>query len=296
MAHYRPRWADARLVGHVPGPVGPGTHGGQMFGVVHSWAPEACFDDPETPRGTERSRDTRRSPARTGPSPSASTATARPRPWRHRPQPAGRSGPEGRRRLRRDRRLAPGLRRARRRGAAQRRRDGTAHDPGLDQRLTRHAPNVNRPRCRGVGEAGRVGERRTPSCGRRGPARARSPVRPTCQCGQDRLTAMRNEHPARSRSPIVRAVRDRCVVDVLVHAHPLRRTASPAAATTSVEGPSGTRTRDPVPGVHRYSSQGERGLGCDAGQFLGIADVVEAGDAGVFDTDRHDAVDLAVQA
>jgi hypothetical protein len=47
---------------------------------------------------------------------------------------------------------------------------------------------------------------------------------------------------------------------------------------------------------HRYSPQGERGLGFDAGQLVWVADVVEAGDAGVLDTDRHDAVDLAVQA
>src|SRR5262249_35169418 len=37
-------------------------------------------------------------------------------------------------------------------------------------------------------------------------------------------------------------------------------------------------------------------LGFYVGQLLRVADVVEAGDAGVLDTDRHDAVDLAVQA
>src|SRR5262245_56101985 len=44
------------------------------------------------------------------------------------------------------------------------------------------------------------------------------------------------------------------------------------------------------------SSQCERGLGFDAGQLLRVADVVEAGDPGVLDTDGHDAVDLAIQA
>lgn len=33
MAHYRPRWGNARYAGHVPGPVGPGMRGGQIFGT-----------------------------------------------------------------------------------------------------------------------------------------------------------------------------------------------------------------------------------------------------------------------
>ena len=44
------------------------------------------------------------------------------------------------------------------------------------------------------------------------------------------------------------------------------------------------------------SPQGERGLGLDAGQLLRVADVVDAGDAGVLDPHRGDAVDLAVEA
>lgn len=48
--------------------------------------------------------------------------------------------------------------------------------------------------------------------------------------------------------------------------------------------------------IHRYSSQGERGLGFDAGQLGRVADVVDTGDACVLDAGRHDAVDLAVQA
>ena len=55
------------------------------------------------------------------------------------------------------------------------------------------------------------------------------------------------------------------------------------------------RTRGPA-ARWPHSSQGERGFGLDAGELLRVADVVEAGDAGVLDPERQHAVDLAVQA
>src|SRR5262245_354410 len=70
---------------------------------------------------------------------------------------------------------------------------------------------------------------------------------------------------------------------------------SASVAALRVEPISGRRAAITAPPLLHDSSQRERGLGFDARQFLGVADVIEAGDPGVLDPDCHDAIDLAVQ-
>ncbi|SOE24559.1 hypothetical protein SAMN05442782_1192 [Streptomyces sp. OK228] len=153
----------------------------KLAGGTEIATPEATVRWPisSTPRRRQRSWDIRQSSTRTGPSPSPSPSTAKARPTpalAASPAACWSPGLEGRRRLLRDRHLAPGLRRTRRRGTAQRRREGAADVPGPGQRLTRHTPTTSKARPRTAPGAGR-----RPNCP--------SPVSRSCQWASPTGTA-----------------------------------------------------------------------------------------------------------